>query len=206
MIYDISVPLSPELAVWPEDVPLQRQVLCSLAEGATSTSSAFRSTAHLGTHGDAPGHTTAGGDMIDACPLDAYWGRCQVLRVDAQPGQAIEPADLPEPIRAERVLLATGTYPDRGTFREDFAGCSVALIDALADAGVRLLGIDTPSIDVFVAAAMPAHLRCGARGLLTLEGLVLDQVPAGEYELVALPLRLVGFDGSPVRAALRTLV
>ncbi|PYL72572.1 MAG: hypothetical protein DMF26_16300 [Verrucomicrobia bacterium] len=104
-----------------------------------------------------------------------------------------------------RVLFATGTYPDPQNWNTDFSALSVELIDFLHDRGVITVGIDTPSVDLFESKDLPAHkaiLRCN---MSILEGLVLKDVPEGTYELIALPLPLVGFDASPVRAVLRTV-
>jgi len=104
-----------------------------------------------------------------------------------------------------RVLIATGTYLDATRFSEDFVALEPALIDALHARGVRLIGLDTPSVDLFTSKDLPAHGRFLANDMAILEGLVLRDVPPGIYELIALPLPLVGFDASPVRAVLRTL-
>ena len=109
------------------------------------------------------------------------------------------------PITEERILLCTNTYPDPNRFQTDFAALAPALVDHLHERGVRLIGIDTPSVDLFDSQDLPAHRRFLACDMAILEGLVLAHVPPGRYELVALPLRLVGFDASPVRAILRTL-
>ena len=104
-----------------------------------------------------------------------------------------------------RVLFATGTFPDPENWNRDFAALSVELVDFLHERGVITVGIDTPSVDLFESKDLPAHkaiLRCN---MSILEGLVLKDVPEGTYELIALPLRLVGFDASPVRAVLRTV-
>ena len=104
-----------------------------------------------------------------------------------------------------RVLFATGTFPDPENWNRDFAALSVELVDFLHERGVITVGIDTPSVDLFESKDLPAHkaiLRCN---MSILEGLVLKNVPEGTYELIALPLRLVGFDASPVRAVLRTV-
>jgi arylformamidase len=104
-----------------------------------------------------------------------------------------------------RVLFATGTFPDPENWNRDFAALSVELVDFLHERGVITVGIDTPSVDLFESKDLPAHkaiLRCN---MSVLEGLVLKDVPKGIYELIALPLRLVGFDASPVRAVLRTV-
>ena len=117
----------------------------------------------------------------------------------------IGPEDLTVPVRAERVLLATGTFPDSTHFNEDFAALHPSLIEHLADRGVRLVGVDTPSVDPFDSKDLPAHHAILRFDLAVLEGLDLADVPEGIFELIALPLRLVGFDGSPVRAILRSL-
>jgi arylformamidase len=104
-----------------------------------------------------------------------------------------------------RVLFATGTYPHPEKWNSDFAALSVELIDFLHGRGVITLGIDTPSIDLFDSKDLPAHKAMLRHDMAILEGVVLKDVPEGTYELIALPLPLVGFDASPVRAVLRTL-
>jgi arylformamidase len=204
MLYDISPPLSPALAVWPGDAPLQREMQSEIRVGDRTTLSALRTTAHVGAHADAPSHIVADGTTIDQCELDTYVGPCQVVRVDPPAGGVVTPAMLPTEIVAPRVLLATGASTDRASFDRGFPAPSVELADLLHDRGVRLLGVDTPSVDRFEDETLPVHLRLIQHGIAILEGLMLADVPAGQYELIALPLRLVGFDGSPVRAVLRT--
>jgi arylformamidase len=203
MLYDISPPLSPELAVWPGDIALTREVQMDIAAGGLVTLSALRCTAHLGAHADAPSHMVADGTTIDAVDLDAYLGRCQVIHVTPPPGGRITPADMPEPLRAPRVLLASGRSDDRRRFDTGYAAPTVELADWLHERQVRLLGVDSPSVDRYGDAAPLVHTRLISHGIAILEGLSLNHVPAGTYELIALPLRLVGFDGSPVRAVLR---
>ncbi len=205
MLYDITPPVSERLCVWPGDVPPTREVLCDLRRGDAVTLSALHATAHLGAHADAPSHIGADGRAIHECPLEDYLGPCQVIRVMAARGAALTPGDLRVSVQAERVLLATGTYPDPQHFNEDFAGLGAELVEWLHAQGVRLVGVDTPSVDLFAATDLPAHRACLRCGLAILEGLALTGVPEGLYELIALPLKLVGFDGSPVRAVLRTL-
>jgi arylformamidase len=103
------------------------------------------------------------------------------------------------------VLVRTGTFPDPTVFHEDFAALAPELVDSLHARGVRLVGIDTPSVDPFDSADLPAHRAFLKNDMAILEGLDLSAVPDGVYELIALPLRLVGFDASPVRAVLRTM-
>ncbi len=205
MIYDLSPPLSSELAVWPGDTPLSREVLCAMAQGDNITLSTMRATVHLGSHADAPSHYGKDDPSIEQRSLDYYLGPCEVVHIPAGQGTCIEPEQLPKVIRHPRLLLVTGTYQFSLPFREDFAALSPATVDFLHERGVRLVGIDTPSVDPFSSKSLPAHQRFLRNDMAILEGLVLAHVPAGVYELIALPLRLVGFDASPVRAILRTL-
>lgn len=203
MIYDISPLVNARLAVWPGDTPPAREVLLDLARGDSVTLSTLRATVHLGAHADAPSHYGRSAEAIEARPLERYLGPCEVMRVPVSRGTRVMPADLPGPIRTPRVLLATGTYPDPSRFNQDFAALAPELVDELQRAGVILVGIDTPSVDLFASKELPAHQRCLAHDIAILEGVVLADVPEGVYELIALPLRLEGFDASPVRAVLR---
>lgn len=205
MLFDISPRIDTALAVWPGDTPPTREVLLELARGDSVTLSTLRATVHLGAHADAPSHYGAGAPDIEARALEFYLGPCEVLRVDVKPGQCITPEMLGGAPAAPRVLLATGTYPDPRRFNQDFAALSPGLVDHLHAAGVRLIGIDTPSVDPFASKELAAHQRFLAHDMAILEGLVLEGVPPGLYELIALPLRLAGFDASPVRAVLRSL-
>ncbi len=205
MIYDITPPISPRLGVWPGDTPASRQVLLDIATGATVVLSTLHATVHLGAHADAPLHYALNKPAIEARALDFYLGRAQVLHVPMPRYTRVTPAHLPAPIEAERVILATGTFPDPDNWNNDFAALSPELVDDLAARGVRTIGIDTPSVDLFDDKKLLAHQRFLHHDMAILEGLVLRHVPAGVYELIALPLPLVGFDASPVRAVLRTL-
>ena len=204
MLYDISPRLTPALAVWPGDAPLVREVVMRLEAGDEATVSSFSASAHLGAHADAPSHFGIGAPSIDEVDVGIYLGPCELFRVNVPRGGLVRPEALPGPPRAPRVLIATGTHPDPEVFREDFAALSPELIRFLSARGVKLVGLDTPSVDPFESTTHPAHLACLESNVAILEGLRLDGVPEGVYELIALPLRLVGFDGSPVRAVLRS--
>ena len=214
---DITPRITPDIAVWPGDTPLSREIVCELEKGATITLSALRATVHLGAHADGVSHYGLPTDelaapSIDAMPLHRYVGACQVIRARAerQPGgMRVGVTHLEVPlaaIRHPRILIHTGTFPDFTHWNSDFAGLDPALVDALADRGVELIGVDTPSVDVQESKNLEAHKRFHAREVSILEGLRLDHVASGEYELIALPRPLVGFDASPVRAVLRSLV
>lgn len=202
-LWDISPTVTPSLAVWPGDTPPSREVLREMRRGDNLTLSTLRATVHLGAHADAPSHYGESAPTIDERPLELYLGPCQVLHVNVPRGTRIPLSALGEPPRTERVLFATGSYPDPERFDTDFAAFSTELLEHLADRGVRLVGIDTPSVDLFESKDLPAHGVCLRRDLAILEWLVLDEVPDGVYELIALPLKLAGFEASPVRAVLR---
>jgi arylformamidase len=204
MIYDITPPITPRLAVWPGDTPPTREVLCDMARGDNITLSTLRATVHLGAHADAPSHYGKDSPSIEARDLNYYLGPCQVARVNAGPKQRVMLSDLI--VRAERFLLATGTFATPKQFNPDFAAYDPALIDLLHEKGVKLIGIDTPSVDLFDSKDLPSHHAVLRNDMAILEGLMLRDVPEGIYELIALPLKLVGFDASPVRAVLRDLV
>jgi arylformamidase len=207
VIYDISPPISERLAVWPGDTPMRREVLSSLETGqigANITLSTLHGTVHLGAHADAPSHYGRGAAAIDQRDLDLYLGPAQVIRVEVPRGGVVTPSMMSPPFLAPRLLLTTGTFPDPAVFNEDFAALTPELVAFLAGHGVRLVGIDTPSVDPFTSKDLPAHHAFLKHDMAILEGLVLSMVPEGLYELIALPLRLVGFDASPVRAVLRS--
>lgn len=204
-LIDISPRLSSALAVWPGDTPLARDVLMDMHRGDTLTLSSLRATVHLGAHADAPSHYGAEAPAIDERDLAYYIGPCQVVRARASRGQRVTVPDLGGiEIGAERVLIATGTFPDPTRFNEDFAALAPDLVDWLHERTVRLVGIDTPSVDLFDDKTLLSHHRFLEHDMAILEGLVLAHVPPGCYELIALPLKLAGFDASPVRAVLRT--
>jgi arylformamidase len=202
MIFDITPSVSPRLRVWPGDTPPAREVLCDMQRGDNITLSTLRATVHLGAHADAPSHYGADAPAIHERNIDYYLGPCQVLRLTVPRRTRITPLMLPEPIRAPRVLLATGTYPDPEDFNEDFAALSPELVEHLHGLGVKLIGIDTPSVDLFDSKDLSSHRQFLKNDMAILEGLLLKDVPEGLYELIALPLKLVGFDASPVRAIL----
>jgi arylformamidase len=190
--------------VWPGDTPLSREVLSALADHANLELSTLHGTVHLGAHADAWNHIVGGTASAAEMPLDAYLGRCQVVHVNIGPGELITPDHLPQ-LLAPRLLVATNTFADPDDFTTDFASFDPTTAHWLADQGGRLVGIDTPSIDPFDSKPLPTHHACVERGLAILEGLVLADVIDGVYELIALPLRLAGFDASPVRAVLRVI-
>jgi arylformamidase len=205
LLYDITPVVTPALAVWPGDTPPSREILVDMKRGDSLTLSTLRATVHLGAHADAPSHYGRNAASIESRSLDLYVGPCRVVRIPVSRGTRIPPSAIPASLNDERVLIATGTYPDPYAFNDDFAALEPATVDLLHARGARLVGIDTPSVDLFSARQLVAHERFLAHDMAILEGLVLGDVPEGTYELIALPLKLEGFDASPVRAVLRTI-
>lgn len=203
MLYDISPELTPDLPVWPGDNPLRRELLKELSAGDSVTLSTLHTTVHLGSHADAPSHYLPGGKGIGGLELEPFLGPCQVIAVRAAAGEYFDAAALTQEPSAPRILFQTGTF-DRHAFNTDFAVPAASLVDELHAMGVILVGMDSPSVDLFGSKDLPTHQMIGRHRMANLEGLKLEEVPPGHYELIALPLKLMGFDGSPVRAVLRS--
>lgn len=201
--WDISPLISPRLAVWPGDTPVSRELLLDINQGANIDLSTLRSTVHLGAHADAPHHYHQEGLSIDTLDLNVYMGACFLHTVTNKPLIMAEDCKVPISTGAKRILFRTNSYPDPNHFNEDFSAFHPDAVAALGQAGVILLGIDTPSVDPFLSKNLPSHQNLFRYKIANLEGLVLSDVADGHYELIALPLRLEGFDASPVRAILR---
>jgi kynurenine 3-monooxygenase len=205
-LIDITPVISPRLCVWPGDTLPTREVLCDIARGDTVTLSTLRATVHLGAHADGPNHYGLNAQDISRQKLAHYIGPCNVIDVRAVRGTRIAATDVGlDDIHHPRVLIKTGTFPDPEAWNGDFAALSVELVNALAARGVITIGIDTPSVDLQESKTLEAHKAILKHGIAILEGLVLASVTPGEYDLIAAPLPLEGFDASPVRAVLRPL-
>jgi arylformamidase len=201
--FDITPLISEKLAVYPGDIAYSRNVALAFEKGDHLLLSSITATLHLGAHADAANHYHAEGAGIEQRPLSPYLGTCQVIRVDIGPGKRIEPRHLgTTEITAQRVLFYTGSFPDPQTWNADFCSLSPELIELLAKKGVKLVGIDTPSIDPEDSKKLESHQAVYRHDICVLEGLVLEAVPSGIYTLIALPLPLQGADASPVRAIL----
>ena len=203
-IIDISPLISEKIAVFPGDTPYHRQVALAFEKGDHLALSSMTATLHLGAHVDAPNHYHPDGIGIAERDLHPYIGPCQVIEfATSEPMARIKPADLEGMvIKAPRILFKTGSFPDPNRWTDDFAALSPELIHFLADQGAVLVGIDTPSVDPAPAKVLSSHLAIYERNLAILEGIVLDKVPEGIYQLIALPLKLDRADASPVRAIL----
>lgn len=205
-IFDITRPLSPRTAVWPGDVPVRFTRSADHAAGDPVSSGAIACTLHAGTHLDAPLHLFAGGTGVDAVPLEACLGPALVVACGDAPALDLALLAPRIPEGTTRVLLQTAASarPD-DRLEEGYPALTAEAARWLVARGARLVGVDAPSVDPFDSTDLPVHRILLGAGAVILENLALGAVPPGPYELVALPLRLVGMDGSPVRAVLRPL-
>lgn len=204
--WDISPPLSTATPTWPGDTPFQEERVWSYGPECPVNVGRITLSPHTGAHVDAPLHYSPDGAPIGEVSLDTYMGPCRVLHC-LDSGALVEPEQLAGRLGQvpERVLLRTYRQAPLATWDSDFTAVAKATVDLLASLGVRLIGIDTPSLDPQTSKTMEAHNAIARHGMAILEGIVLDDVPEGDYELIALPLRFANLDASPVRAILRPL-
>ena len=206
-IIDISRRLVAGTAVWPGDTPYQMQTMLAKADGATVNLTTLTLSAHTGTHVDAPYHFVADGLTLEEVDLAPFWGLAQVVTVGA-PAGALTPADFAayDLSLAPRLLVRSAASTlDQRLFPAAYTYPSPALADYLGGLGVVLYGTDGPSMDEENSQTLAGHHALQRNGIALLEWLDLSRAADGLYELVALPLNIVGGDGSPVRAALRSL-
>lgn len=205
-LWDISPAIQAASPVFPGDTPYSQQWCATIGPGCPVNVSAITLSPHVGAHADAPLHYDAGGATIGNVDLDAFLGPCRVVHAIGK-GALIEwehIAHAAAPGMPPRVLVRTYERAPTG-WDPDLAAYAPDTVERLADLGVKLIGIDTASIDPASSKRLDSHQVIRRRGLRVLENLVLDDVPEGDYELIALPLKLVEADASPVRAVLRAL-
>ncbi|HJS31813.1 MAG TPA: arylformamidase [Alphaproteobacteria bacterium] len=205
-LWDISPPIRAGVPVWPGDTAYDETRTWTLGPGCPVNVSKFTMSTHTGAHADAPFHYAADGARVGALDLARYIGPARVVHaIGARPlvrRERIAPHLGPG---VARVLIRTYSRAPVERWDDGFAAIAPETVELLADHGVVLVGIDTPSLDPQDSKTMDAHGVVRRRGLSILEGLVLDDVPEGDYELIALPLKLADLDAAPVRAVLREL-
>jgi arylformamidase len=211
-IYDVSVPLSAETPAYPGDPGIEISAWKSLANGDSANVSLIRFGAHSGTHVDAPSHFIKGAAGVKSLPLEVLIGEVQVVEV---PGtvQVIDLSFVREHCqqRSQRLIFKTRNSSfwggEKPVFHSDFTHLDPGAAEYLVSQGIRLVGIDYLSIEKFKSKNHETHVALLSKGVVILEGLDLREVSGGSYELICLPLRLVGGngDGAPARVVLRTL-
>jgi arylformamidase len=202
-VHDITPVLRPKLGLFPEEVAFCRKVSHDTEKGDVITLSSIETTLHAGAHTDAPNHFARSAKGIDQVDVAKYFGPCQVVTLKLKPGQRATSDMLKDmPILTPRVLVRTDTYPDESKFTDQFAALSDSFIDYLGERGVKLVGIDTPSIDPAQSKSLESHTATLKWEMAILENVRLSGVADGVYTLLAVPLRIEGGDASPVRALL----
>ncbi len=207
-IWDISEPIEASSATFPGDTPFSQEWVARQERGASCNVSTIRMSVHVGTHTDSPLHFDLAGPDIASVDLTKYLGRCRVVDVQGTGSPSLIPAAALTAAMlagAERILFRTRQEHDHRVWDPAFTAVGAAAAKALVHAGIRLVGIDTPSMDHADCKELDGHHLLYEGGVAILENIDLRMVPAGDYELIALPLRIVHGDSSPVRAILREL-
>lgn len=203
-IWDISPAIDTHAAVFPGDTAYVQRPHFTIGPGCPVNVHAITLSPHTGAHADAPLHYAADGAAAGALALEPYLGPCRVVHCLGC-GPLVTPEDIRHALGGlpARVLVRTRARATQSW--DHFSAYAPETLALLASLGVRLVGIDTPSVDPGDSGALPAHRQLLQHDMRVLENLVLDEVPEGDYELIALPLKLMLADASPVRAILRSL-
>ena len=199
------MPMYPGMCVWPGDKPYEFEITAALSEGSSVNLGSVAMSLHTGTHADAPCHFSDNGASMAELSLDPFVGLALVIEVLNRACITIDDIKLYDLTGTPRLLIRTGAWEDRTTFPERIHVMSPDLPAYLHSYGVVLIGLDVPSVDALESKELPLHHALEIYQIRILESLDLSHVPPGSYELVALPLKIVGGDGSPVRAILRTV-
>ncbi|HSI66391.1 MAG TPA: cyclase family protein [Planococcus sp. (in: firmicutes)] len=200
-IIDITMALTNDTPAWPGDTPFEFGLSVTKKQSGSVNIGQFCTSTHMGTHIDAPFHYDDAGLKIEELPLEVYMSKAQVMDVTGL--ETIAVSDL-KPVEkgVTALLLKSGAWTDRTAFPEGWALLDPRIAGWLSENGIRLLGVDVPSVDPETSKELPMHHAMNQQGRFILEGIVLDEVEEGVYQLTALPLKLVGAEGSPVRAVL----
>ena len=206
-IIDISLPIRPDLPVWPGDPPVVRERFRAISDGNVSNDSRIDCSVHTGTHVDAPLHFLDQGASVEQLPLDVLVGATQVIEVpdaDIITQDILESQPLPEKIT--RLLIKTRNSilwkDDKHTFNPDFVALDRHAARWVVDRGIGLIGVDYLSVQRFHDKDPATHRVLLEAGVVIVEGLNLCDVKPGNYQLICLPIKLVGSDGAPARTIL----
>ncbi len=204
-LYDVTFALGDATPGFPGDPPFGRRAVASLDAGDPFALSALTLSSHAGTHVDPPAHFHRGGPTVEEIPLETWVGPCEVVEIPAD-RRAVLAEDLPRLSAGARLLLKTpnsARWAASSAYFPDYVALSGAAARALAGGHPRLVGIDSLSIENDPTGRYPVHRALAAAGVVVVEGLQLQAVPPGPYELLCLPLRITGGDGAPARVLLR---
>ena len=204
---DISITLASGTPEWPGDTPYTCGWTATLSQGSSVNVSSYTTSPHIGTHADAPLHVRDGWQGSHELPLEAFYGRATVVDVGSTEHEIeIETIDAAVgDSTVERILLKTGSTVATGAFPESWPTLSEACARELLGRGLRLIGVDAPSVDERHSKSLPVHKMIFAGNACIIENLDLRRIQAGPYELIAFPLKIMSLDAAPVRAILRDL-
>jgi arylformamidase len=204
-LFDVTVPLDATVPTYPGNTPFTLEPIKRIARGDSSNLSTLHLSAHAGTHVDAPRHFFDDAPGAEALPLDMLIGRTRVVEITARGGIAAETLaglDLSEDVR---VLFKTANSRMWGSaeFHKDYVGVTASGAEHLVSRGIKVVGVDYLSVEEFKKPGAPAHHALLGGGVIVIEGLNLRDVEPGIYDMLCLPLRIVGADGAPARVILR---
>ena len=205
-LWDISPPISTATPCFPVDTAYSQRWNAEIGPGCPVNVSAITLSPHVGSHADAPLHYDPAGAAIGALDLQTFIGPCRVIHAIGK-GPLVRLADLAHQLEnlPERILVRTYANFPAQEFDNNLIALAPETLLALAELGVKLIGIDSASIDPADSKSLQSHQLIRERNMRVLENLQLDQIDEGDYELIALPLKLMSADASPVRAILREL-
>lgn len=204
-IIDISRRLENGMPVWPGDTPFHYEVSWSKADSGSVNVGSLSMSTHTGTHVDAPFHFDDDGKRMIELDLELYIGPVRVLDMTGKVSIGAKDLENVDLKGIQRLLFRTLSWQNAAKFPERIPHLEADLGPFLAERGIRLIGVDVPSVDPIDSKDLHAHHSLNENGIHILESVLLDEVEPGDYELIALPLPLVEGDGSPVRAVLRSL-
>lgn len=204
-LFDVTVPLDAKLPTYPGNTPFSVEPIKRIGRGDSSNVSTLRMSAHAGTHLDAPRHFFDDGAATEAFALDLLLGPARVVEIASRTGITADELSTIDLSRATRVLFKTlnSQLWDSADFHSDYVGVTASGAAHLIAQGVKVVGIDYLSVECYKAPGAPAHRTLLGAGAVVIEGLNLRDVEPGVYEMVCLPLRIVGAEGAPARVVLR---
>jgi arylformamidase len=204
-LIDISRPIHTGMPVWPGDTPAEFKLVATIPQGSAVNVGRLHVSVHTGTHGDAPFHYNPRGATMDEVPVGTFVGPARVVDVRGHATITIALLAAQDFSKTPRVLFKSDSWADPAVFPAAWPLLAADVPAWLGARGVKLIGMDVPSVDHPTSKDLPIHHALDVAGILILENLDLRAVEPGVYELIALPLKIKGGDGSPVRAVLRTL-
>lgn len=202
---DISQPLNNDIATWPGDTPFSYEVSWSKEDSGSVNVGKLTMSIHTGTHIDAPFHFDNDGKKVLDLDIHVYVGAARVIDVSGMESIGKKELERFNLEGVERLLLRTSSHGKAQEFPEEIPYLRADIAPFLSGKGIRLIGVDVPSVDPLDDKELAAHHQLFKHGIHILENVVLDHVTDGDYELIALPLALTDADGSPVRAVIRPI-